>query len=212
MTRAAALFIALGISAASARAQSLTVGAAVHENVQRFNGDPSFNRLDGGSIGWTVLGGARFGCWVARGEASRDSTIRNTQSVTLTVRGSPATIHSELSHDLHETAALGGYAHDFGKRLEVIGLAGVSFVTVHRAFTSDAAEQLLIPPSTIPAGAVTTTFVDRFTAWTAEADVAVRLTPRFQAVAGVRLQPISLSDDLSGRNIRTLAGLMWRFK
>jgi hypothetical protein len=210
--RGLALLVALGIPVASAHAQSVTVGAAVHDNLQRFDGDASLNRLDGDSLGWTILGGARFGHWVARGEASHDSTIRNTQSITLTVRGNPATIHSELSHDMREIAALGGYALDFGRRFAVAGFGGVSVVTVHRAFTSDAAEQVLIPPSTIPTTPVTTTIVDRFTAWTAEADVSIRVTRHIQAIGGVRLQPISLSDDLSGRSFRTLAGLMWQFK
>lgn len=210
--RAVMLLAALGIPAVSADAQSVTVGGAAQESVQRFDGDASLNRLDGDSLGWMVLGGARFGHWVARGEASRDSAIQNTESITLTVRGSPATIHSGLSHDMREIAALGGYSHDFSRRIEVIGLGGVSFVTVRRAFTSDAAEQVLIPPSTIPTAAVTTTIVDRFTAWTAEADVSIRLTPHIHAIGGVRLQPISLSDDLSGRSVRTLAGLVWQFK
>jgi len=98
------------------------------------------------------------------------------------------------------------------RRLEVTGLAGVSVVSVHRAFTSDAAEQVLIPPSTIPTTGVTTRIVDRFTVWTVEADLSVRLSPHVQAIGGVRLQPISLSDDLSGRSFRILAGMVWQFK
>jgi hypothetical protein len=210
--RALALLAALGIPAVSADAQSVTVGGAVHDNLQRFDGDASLNRLDGDALGWMILGGARLGPWAARGEASHDSTIRNAQSIMLTVRGGPATIHSELSHDMREIAAFGGYAHDFAKGIEVIGLGGVSFVTVHRAFTSDAADQVLIPPSTIPTAAVTTTIVDRFAVWTTEADVSIRLMPHLKAIGGVRFQPISLSDDLSGKSFRTLAGLVWQFK
>ena len=210
--RALALLVALGTPVASARAQSIMVGGAVHNDLQRFEGDATLNRLDGHSVGWMIFGGARFGHFVARGETSRDSTIRNTQSITLTVRGNPATIHSELSHDMRESAALGGYAVDIGGRFEVTGLGGVSFVTVHRAFTSDAAEQVLLPPSTIPTTSVTTGIVDRFTAWTAEADLSIRLSPHLRAIGGVRFQPISLSDDLSGRSFRTLAGMVWQFK
>jgi len=210
--RALALLVALGTPVASARAQSVMVGGAVHGDFQRFDGDATLNRLDGNSVGWMIVGGARFGHFVARGETSGDSTIRNTQSITLTVRGKPATIQSELSHDMRESAALGGYAIDVGGRFEVTGLGGVSFVTVNRAFTSDAAEQVLIPPSTIPTTSVTTRIVDRFTAWTAEADLSLRLSPHLQAIGGVRFQPISLSDDLSGRSFRTLAGMVWQFK
>jgi hypothetical protein len=210
--RALALLVALGTSVAPARAQSVMVGGAVHDDVQRFEGDATLNRLDGDSLGWMIFGGARFGHLVARGETSRDSTIRNLQSITLTVRGNPATVHSELSHDMRQSAALGGYALNVGRRFEVTGLGGVSFVTVRRTFTSDAAEQVLIPPSTIPTTSVTTGIVDRFTSWTAGVDLSIRLSPHLQAIGGVRLQPISLSDDLSGRSFRTLAGMVWQFK
>jgi hypothetical protein len=210
--RALALLVALGTPVVSARAQTVMVGGAVHDDLQRFEGDATLNRLDGDSLGWTIFGGARFGRFVARGETSGDSSIRNTQSITLTVRGNPATIHSELSHDVRETAALGGYALDVGGRFEVTGLGGVSFVTVRRAFTSDAAEQVLIPPSTIPTTGVTTRIVDSFAAWTAGADLSIRLSPHLRAIGGVRFQPISLSDDLSGRSFRTLAGMAWQFK
>jgi hypothetical protein len=210
--RALALLVALGTSVASAHAQSVMVGGAVHDDLQRFAGDATLNRLNGDSLGWMIFGGARFGHWVARGETSRDSTIRNAQSITLTVRENPATIHSELSHDLRETAVLGGYAQDIGGRFAVTGLGGISVVTVQRAFTSDAADQVLIPPSTIPATAVTTRIEDRFTTWTVEADLSIRLSAHIHAIGGVRFQPISLSDDLSGRSVRTLAGLVWQFK
>jgi hypothetical protein len=205
-----ALLVALGIPVASADAQSLSIGGAVHENFQRFEGDPSLNRLDGDSVGWMLFGGARFGRWVARGEGSWDSTIRNAQSITLTVRGSPVTIHSELSHRLREVAALGGYAYDVTHRFEVTVVGGVSFVTVHRAFTTDAGEQVLIPPSTVPTTTVTTTFTDRFATWTAGADIDVGLTRHLDGSSGVRFVPLSISNDLSGRSIRITAGLAWR--
>jgi len=118
--RALALLVALGTPVASARAQSVMVGGAVHDDLQRFEGEAALNRLDGDSIGWMIFGGARFGHFVARGETSRDSTIRNTQSITLTIRGNPATIQSELSHDMQESAALGGYAVDIAGRFEPV--------------------------------------------------------------------------------------------
>ena len=113
MTRTLALLIALGIPVASADAQTLAVGGAIQRNIQRFDGDASLNRLDGESIGWLIIGGARIGRWVVRGEGSRDATIRNVQRTTLTLSGRPITIESELSHDMREIAALGGYARDF---------------------------------------------------------------------------------------------------
>ena len=210
--RAMVLVIALGMSAASAYAQSVVVGAAIHKTIQRFDGDPSLNRLDGESPGWTVGGGARLGHWVLRGEVSRDSTIRDVQGATLIVSGRSLNIDSELAHDMHEVAALGGYAFDVGKRFEVAALGGVSAVTVHRAFTTNAGQLVLIPPSTVPASPVTTTLVDRFATWTTEVNVVVHTTRHVGVTAGVRGQPISLASDLSGRFFRPFAGVVWQFR
>jgi len=212
MTRALALIIALGMPVASAEAQTFAVGGAIQENIQRFDGDASLNRLDGASIGGLIIGGARIGHWVVRGEVSRDATIRNVQSTPLTLNGRPITVQSELSHDMRDVAALAGYARDVTSRFAVTFLGGVSAVTVHRAFTTDAGQLVLIPPSTIPTTAVTTTFVDRFTAWTAEADVGVRATSHLSVFGGLRLQPISLTNDLNGRSVRTFGGILWWLK
>jgi hypothetical protein len=212
ITRALAVFIALSIPVASAEAQSLVVGGAIQQNSQRFDGDASLNRLDGASPGWVIVTGARLGHWVLRGEGSRDRTIRDADSTTLTVNARPVTIQSELSHDMREVAALGGYARDFSARFAVTLIGGVSAVTVHRAFTTNAGQLILIPPSTVPTTSVTTTYVDRFVVWTVEADVVVRATRHLGVIGGIRAQPISLSDDLSGRSIRTFAGLVWRLK
>jgi hypothetical protein len=210
--RALVLLLALGLSAVPVYGQSLTVGGAIHRDIQRFEGDTSLNRLDGEALGWMIVGGARIHRWLIRGEGSRDATIRNIQSLTLTVNGRPTTINSELSHDLREIAVLGGYARDVGMRFEVAFLGGVSDVTVHRAFTTDAEQLVLIPPSTVPPAAVTTTFVDRFTVWTAEANAVVHATRRVGIIGGVRVQPISLANDLSGRSLRAFVGMVWQLK
>jgi hypothetical protein len=212
MTRALALLIALGIPVASAEAQTLAVGGAIQRNIQRFDGDASLNRLDGESIGWMIIGGGRIGHWVVRGEGSRDATIRTVQSTALTLSGRPITIQSELSHDMRDVAALGGYARDFTSRFAVTFLGGVSAVTIHRAFTTDAGQLVLIPPSTIPTTGVTTTYTDRFRVWTAEANIAVRGTGHIEVIGGIRVQPISLTDDLNGRSVRTFGGILWRLK
>src|SRR5262245_7534228 len=210
--RTIALLFALGTAVAPVRAQSLAVGGAIQYDIQRFEGDASLNRLDGETLGWMITGTARIRHWVVRGEALRDETIRSSQSLTLTVRGQPTTITSELSHDLREIAVLGGYARDVGSRVEAAFLGGFAVVTVHRAFTTDAGQVVLIPPSTVPPAAVTTTLIDRFTAWTAEANATLHATRRVGIVGGVRIHPISLADDLSGRSLRTFAGLLWQFK
>jgi hypothetical protein len=212
VARALALFIALGVPAAAVNAQGVAVGGALSDNIQRFDGDPTLNRLDGASLGWMIVGEVRFGHWVARGEGSRDQTIRNAQTTTLTLNGGPATIQSELSHATRDIAAVGGYGRDITSRMAFSILGGASAVVVHRAFTTDAGQLVLIPPSTVPTSAVTTTHVDRFPVWTAEANVVVRVTSHFGVAGGVRAQPISLADDLSGRSVRSFVGMMWRLK
>ena len=59
---------------------------------------------------------------------------------------------------------------------------------------------------------MTTTSVDRFTVWTAEADIAVRATGHVEVIGGIRVQPISLNDDLHGRSVQTFGGILWRLK
>src|SRR5262245_27063184 len=100
--RALAFLLALGISVAPLRAQSLAIGGAIQQNIQRFEGDASLNRLDGASPGWVIFGGARIGRLVVHAESSRDRTIRSVDTATLTVNARPVTIRSELSHDMRE--------------------------------------------------------------------------------------------------------------
>src|SRR5262245_39286465 len=205
------LLIALSLSAVSSEAQSLTVGGAIQQNMQRFDGELSPSRLDGNSFGGMLMGGARLGPLVVRGEASRDWGVRDVQSTTLTLNGVATTIHSELTHDTREVAALAGLAGNLG-RVEMSVLGGMSSVWVRRSFSTDAGQFVLISPSAVPIAPVTTTLVDRFATWTAEAAVAVYVSPRLGVIGGVRGQPITLSADLSGRNIRPFAGAVWRFK
>ena len=210
--RVLSFVLALAVPIAPAAAQSVTVGAGVHQNIQRFDGDPSLNRLDGQSPGWSVLGGIRLGHWVIRAEASRDATIRHSDSTALLVGARPVTIHSELSHDMRDVAALGGYAIDLSRRVEMTILGGASTVHVRRAFTTDAGQQVLVPPSTVPPAAVTTTFDDRFTTWTVEGDGLVRVSSRLGVIGGVRVHRISLAEDITGLSIRPFVGGVWRLR
>jgi hypothetical protein len=205
-----ALVVAMQI--APAVAQSVTVGAGIHQNIQRFAGDPSLNRLDGQSRGWNVLGGTRLGHWVIRAEASRDATVRNADTTSLLVGTQPVTVHSELSHDMRDVAVLGGYATDLVRRVEVTILGGASTVGVHRAFTTDAGQQVLVPPSTVPPAAVTTTFDDRFTTWTVEGNGLIRVSARLGVIGGVRVHRISLREDITGVSVRPFIGGVWRLR
>ncbi len=212
LRRALPIALVLLIRIAPAAAQTVTVGAGVHQNVQRFDGDPSLDRLDGQSRGWSVLGGTRIGRWVIRAEVSRDATIRNAEATSLLVGTRPVTVHSELSHDMRDLAVLGGYGTDLSRRVEVTFLAGASTVSVHRTFTTDAGQQVLVPPSTVPPAAVTTTFDDRFTTWTVESDGLVRVSSRLGVIGGVRVHRIRLTQDITGLSVRPFVAGVWRLR
>jgi hypothetical protein len=209
--RLTVVLIALGgLRTAPVFAQSVTLGGEVAANMQWFSGDPSLNRLNGTTAGWTVLGGVRLGRLVVRAEGSREGTIRDVQTTSVFVNGRSVSIRSELAHDMDAISALGGYARNLTARVELTLVGGVSFITVHRSFVTDAGELLLISPSTIPPTPTTTTLVDRFAAWSIGADVFVRATRHIGMIAGVRTEPLTLRSDLSGQSLRVLAGAAWR--
>ncbi|PYR39159.1 MAG: hypothetical protein DMF90_00815 [Acidobacteria bacterium] len=107
-------------------------------------------------------------------------------------------------------AVLAGYTHLASSRVQLAYLAGVSFTTVHRTFTTDAAQILLVSPSVPPSSPSISTMVDRFTVLNAGADVYVRAAPHLYVTAGIRAQPLKLQSDLSGYSVRALVGVSWR--
>jgi hypothetical protein len=107
---------------------------------------------------------------------------------------------------------LAGYSRDLNARVQLNIVGGVSRVTVHRTFTTDAGELILVSPSTIPSSTSTTPLVDRFVAWSVGADVLVRAGHHFGMMAGVRTEPLRLRSDLSGQSLRALAGVMWQLQ
>jgi hypothetical protein len=128
----------------------------------------------------------------------------------LDVDGEPVTVHSSLSHDVRSVAVLAGYTHMASSRVQLAYLAGVSFTTVHRTFTTDAAQILLVSPSVPPSSPSISTMVDRFAVLNAGADVYVRAAPHLYVTAGIRAQPLKLQSDLSGYSVRALGGVSWR--
>jgi hypothetical protein len=196
--------------AAPVFAQSTMVGGGVDTSLQWFTGDSSLNRLNGSTAGWTVLGGARLGRFIIRAEGTREGTIRDLQITNVFVNGRSVSVRSELAHDMDAVSAFGGYARNLTARVELTLMGGVSFITVHRTFTTDAGEVILIAPSNIPSTATTTTLIDRFAAWSVGADVFVGATRHVGLIAGVRTEPLKLRLDLSGQSLRVLAGAAWR--
>jgi hypothetical protein len=71
---------------------------------------------------------------------------------------------------------------------------------------------LLVNPSAVPPAPTTTTLEDRFAAASVGADVFVRASRRISLMAGVRTEPLTLENDLSGRSVRLLAGVVWRWR
>jgi hypothetical protein len=203
-------FAALGQGPAAA--QSLMVGGGGEASVQRFAGDSTLNRLNGTAAGWAVFGGARLGSLLVRAEGSHEGTIRDLQMTSVIVNGRPVTIRSELSHHTDEVAVLGGYARDLTHRVQVSIVGGVSLMTVHRTFTTNAGELILVSPSTIPPAESTTMLVDRFVRWNVGADSVIRVAHQVGVMAGVRAGPLTLKTDLSGRSVRVVAGVVWQLR
>jgi hypothetical protein len=204
--------LALVAVALPVHAQSIAFGGGVQRSLQRFDGDPSLNRLDGASSGWWVSGRVRAGHWLARGEFFRDSTIREVDATTLFVGTRTVTVHSELAHDLSAAAALGGYAVDVTRRLELAALGGPSWITIQRTFTTDAARQILVSPSPVPTTAIATTLNDRFLAWAVEGVGGVRLNARVGLTGGLRLERLRLNEDITGWDFAPFVGAAWRVK
>ncbi len=197
---------------APGQAQTVALGGAVDVGVQRFDGDPAPNRLNGSAIGWALLGDVRLRRVVARVEGWRDTAIEDAETTTLMVSGRPVTIQSVLAHDAHAVAALGGYVHDLSARVQVAGVAGISYMTLTRTFTTDAGQLILVPPSTIPIGPATARIVDRYAAWSLGADIGFRTSDRIRLTAGVRSEPLRMKGDISGLSVRLLAGAVWTMR
>src|SRR5262249_30292418 len=142
------LTVALSSAAAVVSAQSVLAGGAAQYDFQRFSDDPALNLLDGSARGWTVFGGGDVGHVALRIEASWTDTIEHVQLTNLDVEGQPITVHSSLAHDLRSVGVLAGYIHAASSRVRMAYLAGASFTTVERTFMTDAAELLLVSPST----------------------------------------------------------------
>ena len=204
--------LALVAIALPVHAQAIAFEGGVQRSLQRFDGDPSLNRLDGDSSGWLVSGRVRAGHWLVRGEFFRDSTIRDVDATTLFVGTRTVTVHSELAHDLSAATALGGYAVDVTRRLELAALGGPSWITIQRTFTTDAAQQILVSPSSVPTTALATTLNDRFLTWAIEGVGVVRLKARVGLTGGLRLERLRLNEDIRGWDVAPFLGAAWRVK
>jgi hypothetical protein len=198
--------------AAGAGAQTLMAGGALEMGIERFNGDPAMNRLDGSAAGWAVMGDVRFGRISARVEGWSDGAIEDAATINLVANGRAVTIHSSLAHDAHAFAALVGYVGDVSSHVQVAGVGGISSITVTRTFTTDAGQLILVSPSTVPTGPTTVRTVDRFMAWSAGADVIFRTSNRIRIMAGLRSEPLRLTSDISGVSVRLLGGVVWMIR
>jgi hypothetical protein len=209
--RAIALAAVILASAASdrARAQTVFAGGAIQFSIERFDDNEDFNRLDASVPGAVLAGGVRFGRFEARVEGYRNAPAENEDETSVTFGNRTATVRSSLRHHAQAFAAFGGYSVGVPARVQIVGLAGVSYTTVSRTFTTEAGQVLLTPPSTVPAGPTTTRAADRFTSWSVGADGLFSLSPRTRLVAGVRVEPLRVASGTSGRNVRALVGALW---
>jgi hypothetical protein len=106
------LVAGLSCVASAASAQTSWLGAAIGWDVQRCAADETPNRLDGGSVGWTVLGGvliarhlALTAEWADAGEISDDRTT------SVNFGGRDVAIRSSFRHRTRAMSVVGGYHH-----------------------------------------------------------------------------------------------------
>ena len=189
--------------------QTMWLGAGVVRDVQRFAEDEVPNRLDGAATGWSVLGGVRLlehlaidAEWIDAGE------IEDVHTTTVTIGARPVPITSTLRHRTRTATVLAGFGHTIG-RASLAYLLGMSFTTVRREFSTDAASLVLVSPSAGASNAPPV--IDRQTAGVAGVQALIRLTPRFSVVAGARFQRLELDPDVSGWSAKTIFGGGWVF-
>jgi hypothetical protein len=196
--------------AAPASAQTMSIGAGVQSDLQRFAEDVVPNRLDGSVIGWRI--GAEIIVRrhvVVATEWSDAGTIEDVQTLTLDVNGRTSSISSTFTHRTRSLSALAGYGQELTPRVGLAYLIGVAFTDVRRTFTSDAATTVLVPPST--AAAETPDVEDRFPALTGGMDVHVRMTRHLHLIAGAKALRLRLNPDVRGWSVRPFIGAGWAF-
>lgn len=194
---------------APAGAQNLMLSGAVQRDIQRFPESDVPARLDGSAAGWMVGAGVRLRNHLALAvEWSDAGTIEDVRTTALDINGRTVVITSTFRHDTRTAAALGGYSHMLSSRVRVAYLGGVSFTQVGREFASNAPGLVLVGPSD-PSASGLSALVDRFWGMTGGVNVIVGIRRRLQAVAGLRVQKITLPPDGAGWSVRTFVGAGW---
>jgi len=200
--------VALAVSAATpVSAQTVWIGAGVQQDWQQFTENVVPDRLDGTRVGWRIGGDVLVRRHIAvAAEWSDAGTIEDVRALTLDVNGRTTTTTSTFTHHTRSLSALAGFEHELTARMRMAYLFGVAVTDVRRAFASDAATAVLVPPST-PASAPS--LDDRFAAVTAGVDVKVRMSRQLYLLGGVRAQPLRLDPDLRGWSLRSFIGAGW---
>ena len=203
--------VVLLLSATSVRAQSIWVGAAFQQDVQRFSEDGVPDRLDGSAPGWNVSTGVRAWRHLAlQVEWSQGASIEDTLSFDVAVGSRNVAISSTFAHRTRALTALAGFTHRATSRVQLAYLAGAAFTQVRRGFRTNAPDVLLVFPSnTAATGEFTTT--GEFVAFVAGVDAIVQLRGRVHMLAGLRAQPLTVESDVSGWSVRPVVGIRWAF-
>jgi hypothetical protein len=115
-----------------------------------------------------------------------------------------------LESSVRAVSAVAGYTRPVSRSIHLDGFAGLSFTHARRRFTTNAASQLLLPPSNV--SDLSVDLVDNAVTWIAGADGRFAWRGPFTLVAGVRVQPLRLESDLDGVATRLLGGVEWRLR
>lgn len=204
---------ALTLAASTATAQTrVFVAGSVFADVKRFSGDPSQDTLSANGVG----GGPEVGLLVANRWSVRlalDAGDTTTRSIPIFIgvltppMNRPVTSYSErIATRLVATSALVGFHPDFGRRVHVGILGGMTFLHATRTFdvtpNPGVLAALVVRPHTI---------VETVAAPTVGVELPIDLTHGLAVAPELRATPFSLAEGVAGLALRPGVAIRWTF-
>jgi hypothetical protein len=200
------LLAAFVATASSAAAQPFFVQASGGVDVRRFSAEPEKSPFDGTAGSFSAGAGTEFiPHWVVAAEFDLGRRTTTTTTTSAVFSGQTLTVHSAYSVERRTVAALAGFRSGHGGRLRVGYYGGVAFTTLRREIVSDAESVVLNSPAP---GSV---YDQRVTAAIVGVDAAVAIAPHVSVVPALRVQPLTIGTELSGRSIRPSVGVRLAF-
>jgi hypothetical protein len=211
MRHALATALLFSIFPAPLLAQSAWVGASAGVDVQRFARDAVPNRLEGESLGASILGGVRlFGRIPIMAEWVHAGTVVDTATTTVEINARPVNLTSTFRHRTRGVAVLGGFEHAVG-RAWLAYLGGIQLTDVEQRFGSNAASLVLIAPSR-PATSGDSVSQHRIVGPAGGTQVTIPVGKTVRLISGARVQRLTMPLDIRGWSVRVYGGAAWEWE